>query len=188
MRHSGNTAVASALLLALVIDGAHASEWTTFTSDAISPAPLTYTTADWDTYTSDAAVAFRHYRFEYPKQWIFTGYSVFTVASGSKVAEIAPGVVALSSKQTCFDNAQLTEDRAVRKAFRLGRAKGVVVTSDVLFHDVQKPIRVHSYCIEEGRYAFRITFLEGRGRTQSASVFRRVVSSFRFVASATEEK
>jgi hypothetical protein len=88
MRHSVHAAFAYVFLLAPVADACLASEWATFTSDVINPAPVTYTTADWDAYTEAAAVAFRHYQFEYPKQWTFTGYSVFVIASGNKVAEI----------------------------------------------------------------------------------------------------
>lgn len=152
--------------------------WVTFSSDAINPKPVVWLTDDWDNYSISKATPFRRYSFNYPSGWTFTGYSVFKDAKKRKVAEIAPGVIALAKDQHCFESAG---QRAPRyKTFRFGAVKGRVIVGDTTFDDSPENFRVYSYCIEQDRYAFTFMFLERKSEPSLAATFRKIIRSFQF--------
>ncbi|MBK6851585.1 MAG: hypothetical protein IPG93_08235 [Burkholderiales bacterium] len=161
------------------------SEWIVFSSDVITPLPSTFQTEDWGEYIRAEDVEFRGYTFEYPRRWAFTGYSVFDDEKGRKVAEIAPGVIALAPSQSCFDKAPpdtVSDGRA--RSFRYEGVEGKFNVSNVVFDDSQEEFRVHSYCIQEKRLAFTVTFLERSNQPKLPSEFRHIIRSFKFVKTA----
>jgi hypothetical protein len=161
------------------------NDWIVFSSTAITPRPVVWQTEDWNDYQEAEGVPFRDYTFEYPKRWSFTGYSVFEDDKGRKVAEIAPGVIALSPTQKCFDKAPAGAPIPNHKAFRMGHVKGRYLVSDVVFEDSPEKLRIHSYCIQEMHYAFTIMFLERKNHPGLSSVFRHIIRSFKFAKPAS---
>ena len=180
MRHK--LATIPAITLALIVGHSRAiaqdSEWLVFSSNVITPMPIAYQTEDWSDYKKAEGMAFRGYTFEYPKRWAFTGYSVFEDEKGRKVAEIAPGVIALAKNQHCFESAGQRAHRY--KTFRFGAVKGRVIVGDTTFDDSPENFRVYSYCIEQDRYAFTVMFLERKLGPSLAATFRKIIRSFQF--------
>ena len=186
MRHKRSHPLIGVFLLACsAAVFAQDEKWITFTSHTITPKPLTWQTEDWEFYTEAKGVPFQRYTFKYPEEWTFTGYSVFTANNERKIAEIAPGVVLLPPNRKCFDNATFESLEDVQhQPFRFGRVRGRVVVANMVTVDTAALLRVYAYCIQEGGYAFRVNFIAQTDEPQKASVFRRVIRSFRFLGPA----
>jgi hypothetical protein len=132
-------------------------------------------TDDWVDYEEAEVEVFPHYTFSYPRDWTFTGHSVFNDGRGNKVAELMPGVVRLSAGQRCFGLSGRISDGP----FRFGNVRGRVVVFTTQFDDSDETYRVHEYCVQKGDYAFVIRFYELAHRSSSAATFRSVVRSIK---------
>jgi hypothetical protein len=155
--------------------------WAVFQSEIIKPAPEVWKTEDWNDFQSFERQTFPHYTFEYPKNWQFTGYSVFNDRFGEKIAEISPGVIALAPNQTCYDSKRLTPNGKTNfKPFNFGEVSGFRGYSEVEFDDSPKLFLVYSYCIQKSDLAFLMTFLSPKSKPDMSKIFERVVRSFRF--------
>lgn len=178
MQHRTTRSLVCAALLASYSIASTGGDWATFSSDVITPKPVVWETEDWHDFAQSKDAPFLRYSFRYPTEWSFTGHSVFVDARKRKVAEIAPGVVALAKNQRCFDSSAQSAPRS--KAFRLGSVKGRVIMEDVVFHDSPEKFRNYFYCIEQERYAFTVIFLERRSGQSMAGPFQEIIRSFRF--------
>ena len=178
MRHrSTRLLVCAAFFAGYSIPSIGGDDWATFSSDIIAPKPVVWTTGDWGDFVPSRDAPLPRYWFRYPSDWSFTGYSVFQDAKNRKVAEIAPGVVALAKNQRCFDS---PEQAARYKTFRLGSVVGRVIREDTELYDSPEKYRTYFYCIEHNHYAFTFMFLERKSGQPMASTFQKIIRSFQF--------
>lgn len=178
MQHRLTRSLVFAALLASYSIASTGADWANFNSDVITPKPVVWKTENWNDFSQSKDTPFLRYSFRYPSEWSFTGYSVFEDARKRKVAEIAPGVVALATNQRCFDSSEQSAPRY--KAFRLGSVKGRVIVEDFVFHDSPVKFRHYSYCIEHERSAFTVNFQERKSEQSKAGTFQKIIRSFHF--------
>jgi hypothetical protein len=164
-------------------------EWTVFQSEIITPAPVVWKTEDWNDFKPLREQKFPHYSFAYPKNWQFTGYSVFNNGFGEKTAEISPGVITLSPNQTCFDSERATPNGKTNfRPFNFGEVRGFRSYSEVKFDDSPKTFHVYSYCLQKSELAFLMTFISPKTKPDMSKVFEKVVRTFRFVVPVQDTK
>ncbi len=152
--------------------------WKVFNSTLLN-SNKAWETTDWSEFSAGETTS-PVFSFLYPTDWHFNGSSVFETSTGTKIAELSPGIIKLAQGQTCYISADSEGDAKgqailIRKKFRGRRVIGEFTDdySGNTWHYID-------YCLTDGKFAFLISFIFENPDTSLEDQFAKVISSFQF--------
>jgi len=132
----------------------------------------------WKKYTSSDKL----FSIEYPNSWQISG-TVFSDASGKKIAEFIPGATTLKENRQCFDSMNDDQDR-VR----------IISKTDITINDQQGMLLIEKvvkdpgggfwfpniYCLKKEEKAFIMAFYSDNLNTDKRELFNKIISTLNF--------